>query len=302
MLDKLCLYVVVGGGLSGRHASFSRFLTLSSPTRVLLRVGLDLLTAASSGGVSFCLLRGPNESISTSSSSLLDEDMLAESEFVTAGTPFFMIRRLELCELMLVRVVKEEKEVLTGFLDSGAGISLCAGRDGLRCFLGEGISTALRCRTLVGVVFRGDCTEVKPELSGGASCSPSIAAMCLLGDLRVGVGVEVLDPFRSSGSVFIWSLLGEIVASLRGRPRPRFGLEVSFGVCSRSEGDGRDDSFFTGERVRSSVLARDEVEEATIISSSSSCRGMRFLGIVNGLKKSVIFLELFDMVARPEAR
>lgn len=203
---------------------------------------------------------------------------------------------------MLVRVVKEEKEVLTGFLDSGAGISLCAGRDGLRCFLGEGISTALRCRTLVGVVFRGDCTEVKPELSGGASCSPSIAAMCLLGDLRVGVGVEVLDPFRSSGSVFIWSLLGEIVASLRGRPRPRFGLEVSFGVCSRSEGDGRDDSFFTGERVRSSVLARDEVEEATIISSSSSCRGMRFLGIVNGLKKSVIFLELFDMVARPEAR
>jgi hypothetical protein len=50
--------------------------------------------------------------------------MLAESEFVTAWTPFLTIRLLELCELMPERLVSEEKEeneVLTGFFAFGAG-------------------------------------------------------------------------------------------------------------------------------------------------------------------------------------
>lgn len=51
--------------------------------------------------------------------------MLAESEFVTACTPFLTILLLELCELMPEKLVsdeKEENEVLAGFFDFSAGI------------------------------------------------------------------------------------------------------------------------------------------------------------------------------------
>lgn len=155
---------------------------------------------------------------------------------------------------------------------------------------------------MLGVAFRSVCTDVKPELSGGISCSPSIPAMCFLGDFLVGV--EAPDPSRSNDSVSCLILLGEAKLSLRGRPRPRFGVGALFVGCTRGAGEGRKGCFFTGERVGSRVFARDELEEATIISSSSSCRGMRFLGIVNGLglKKSVMFLEFLDMVACHKAR
>ena len=96
---------------------------------MLLRVGFEraetsfLLSVSAGGGVSRRFLRGANDSRSTSSSSLLD-DILAESELVTAAMPFLMIRLLELCELMpdmLVSEEKEENEVLTGFFAFDAG-------------------------------------------------------------------------------------------------------------------------------------------------------------------------------------
>lgn len=121
MLSKLCLYDVVGGGLGGFQELLVRNLESCLFDRVLLLVGF--VDAAVAGlpafskpvGVSLRCLRGAKDSKSASSSSLLDEDMLAESEFVTAGTPFLTIRLLELCELTperLVRVEKEEKDIL----------------------------------------------------------------------------------------------------------------------------------------------------------------------------------------------
>lgn len=127
--------------------------------------------------------------------------------------------------------------------------------------------------------MRDDRTEVRPELSGGKSGIPSIPAMCFLGDRRVGV--ECPDSSCSSSGVPCRNLLGDVEMSLRGRPRARFTLLVPF--CSSLLGDtcpGR----FAGDSVLSRVFARDELEEATIISSSSSCCGMRFFGIVNDLK------------------
>jgi hypothetical protein len=94
------------------------------------------------------------------------------------------------------------------------------------------------------------------------------------------------------------SLLGgEGGSSLRGRPRPRFTGGIALRCCSCLRGDC-EICLFTGECDLSRVFARDELEEATTISSSSSCRGMWFFGIVKGAKKSVILLCLFDMVAR----
>jgi hypothetical protein len=301
MLSKLCLYLFVGGGLKGRHDSFTRFFVCSSLRRVLLLVAFALLGASSllslsgTGGVSLRFLRGAKDSKSTSSSSLLDDDMLAESEFVTAWTPFFTIRLLELWELIPVRVEKELNEVLTVFFGSCAGIWDGAGIQGLECFAGEGISTASTVRDLVGVDLREDLTEVRPELSGGASCNPSMPAICFLGDRRVGV--EFPDVSCSSIGVSNRNLLGEAEISLRGRPRPRFTVLVSF-WCSFCGDTGA--RRFAGDSVLSRVFARDELEEATMISSSSSCRGMRFFGIVNGLvlKKSVMTLGLLAISMR----
>ena len=151
---------------------------------------------------------------------------------------------------------------------------------GLERFAGEGISTASRTRTLVGVDLSDDRTEVSPELSGGRFCRPSIPAVCFLGDLFVGV--ERPDSSSSSSGVCSRNLLGEVEMSLRGRPRPRFTLSVPFCelFCSIGAFVGR----FAGDSVLSRVLALDELEGATTISSSSSWRGMRFLGIVNDLK------------------
>jgi hypothetical protein len=92
------------------------------------------------------------------------------------------------------------------------------------------------------------------------------------------------------------SLLGDVGSSLRGRPRPRFTGGVPLRCCCCLRGDCRACSF-TGSCDLSRVFARDELEEATTISSSSSCRGMWFLGMVKGAKKSVILLDFFDMVA-----
>lgn len=92
---------------------------------------------------------------------------------------------------------------------------------GLRCRDGEGISTASRTRTLVGDVFSDDAIEVTPELSGGASCDPS---MSFLGDLRVGV--DLPDPSWSRSGVLNRSLLGETESVFRGRPRPRFTFSL----------------------------------------------------------------------------
>jgi hypothetical protein len=232
MLSKLCLYTFVGGGLKGRHDSFTRFFACPSLKRVLLLVGFELfgrsslLSLSGTGGVSLRFLRGAKDSKSTSSSSLLEDDMLAESEFVTAWTPFFTIRLLELCELMPVRDENELNEVSTVFFDSRAGIWDGAGIEGLECFAGEGISTASRVRDLVGVDFREDLTEVRPELSCGASRTSSMPAICFLGDRRVRV--EFPDLSCSSSGVSTRNLPVEVGICLRGRPRPRFTVLVSF--------------------------------------------------------------------------
>jgi len=162
MLSRLCLYFVVWGGLKGRHDSLAFFLTISSPKRVLLLVGFELTgTSAFSGagGVSLRFLRGANESRSASSSSLLEEDMLAESEFVTLGTPFLMMRLLELCELnpdVLVRVENDENDVLAASFLSSAGARACACRRGLEGTADEGIATASSVRALDGLSFSDD--------------------------------------------------------------------------------------------------------------------------------------------------
>lgn len=97
---------------------------------------------------------------------------------------------------------------------------------GLKCRDGEGISTASNTRTLVGDVFSEDAIEVTPELSGGASCDPSIRSMSFLGDLRVGV--DLPDPSWSRSGVLNRSLLGETESVFRGRPRPRFTFSLPF--------------------------------------------------------------------------
>jgi hypothetical protein len=272
-LAKLYLYLAVGGGLGGRHESFARFFAFPSLKRVLLLVDFDwpelsfLLSLSTTGGLSRRFFRGAKSAMSTSSSSLLD-DMLAESELVTAGMPFLTTRLLELCELMpdmLVSDEKDENEVLTGFFGLGAGICDGAGIDGLERLAGDGISTASTTRTLVGVDFKDDRTGVRPELSGGIFCASSISAKCFLGDFRVGV--ECPDSSISSSGVCSRNLLGEVEMSLRGRPRPRFTVLTPF--CDLFPGDACAEPF-AGDSVLSRVLARDELEDATIISSSSS--------------------------------
>jgi hypothetical protein len=130
------------------------------------------------------------------------------------------------------------------------------------------------------VDFRDDRTDVRPELSGGMLCESSIPVICFLGDLRVGV--ECPDSSSSSSGVCCRNLLGEVEMSLRGRPRPRFTVLIPF--CEFVLSDDTCAGRFAGDSVLSRVLARDEFEDATTISSSSSCRGMRFFGIVNDLK------------------
>lgn len=104
--------------------------------------------------------------------------------------------------------------------------------------------------------------------------------MFFLGDLLVGV--ERPDSSSSNSGVCNRNLLGEVEMSLRGRPRPRFTVLVPFCefLLSAEACVGR----LAGDSVLSRVLARDEFDEATMISSSSSWRGMRFFGIVNDLK------------------
>ena len=133
---------------------------------------------------------------------------------------------------------------------------------------------------MVGVDLRDDRTDVRPELSGGRFCMSSIPAVCFLGDLLVGV--ERPDSSSCSSGVACRNLLGEVEMSLRGRPRPRFTLPVPSCTffLSADACVGR----FAGDVVLSRVLALDEFEGATMISSSSSWRGMRFFGIVNDLK------------------
>ena len=128
--------------------------------------------------------------------------------------------------------------------------------------------------------MRDDRTDVRPELSGGRFCKSSIPAVFFLGDFLVGV--ERPDSSSSNSGVCNRNLLGEAEMSLRGRPRPRFTVLVPFCefFLSVDACEGR----FAGDSVLSRVLARDEFDEATMISSSSSWRGMRFLGIVNVLK------------------
>ncbi len=129
--------------------------------------------------------------------------------------------------------------------------------------------------------LRDDRTDVRPELSGGRFCRSSIPGVCFLGDLLVGV--ERPDPSSSSIGVASRNLLGEVEISLRGRPRPRFTVLVPCCVLLLSAEACV--ARFAGDNVLSRVLALDAVlEGATMISSSSSWRGMRFLGIVKDLK------------------
>jgi len=93
------------------------------------------------------------------------------------------------------------------------------------------------------------------------------------------------------------SLLGDVGSSLRGRPRPRFTKGIPLCCCCCLRGDA-EACLFTGEYDLSRVLARDELEATTTISSSSSCRGIWVLGIVKGAKKSVMLLDFFDMATR----
>lgn len=130
----------------------------------------------------------------------------------------------------------------------------------------------------MGDVVSDDAIDVIPELSGGASCSPSIPAVVFLGDLLVGV--EFSDFSRSSSGVLCRNLLGEADSFLRGRPRPLFTVVLPSLLLTRS---GSSTGRCAGDDCPSCLFACDELEEATIISSSSSCRGMRFFGIVNDL-------------------
>jgi hypothetical protein len=122
-----------------------------------------------------------------------------------------------------------------------------------------------------------------------------MSSLPFLGDRRVGV--EFPECSSSRNCVSMRSLLGEVGSSLRGRPRPRFTGEIPLRCCSCLRGDC-EVCLFTGEGDLSRVFARDGLEEATTISSSSSCRGMWFFGMVKGVKKSVMLLCFFDMVAR----
>jgi hypothetical protein len=270
MLSRLCLYFGFGGGLNGRHESLTRVSACPPLNRVLLLVDFELLgtsrplTPSPAGGEILRFLRGPRESRSISSSSLLVDDTLAESEFVTAWTPFFTIRLLELCELG-----NEENDVFAILRDSDAGIWDRAGIEGPDRLTGEGISTASRIRDLVDVDIKEDLTEVRPELSGGTSCISSIPPVCFLDDLRVDV--ECPDLSGSSPGVSSRPSLGEVEHPLRGRPRPRFTVLVSSRCCSCGDTGTRR---FAGDNVLSRVFAPDGFEETTIISSSSLCRGM----------------------------
>jgi hypothetical protein len=132
----------------------------------------------------------------------------------------------------------------------------------------------------VGVDLRDDRTDVRPELSGGRFCRSSIPVVCFLGDLLVGV--ERPDSSSSSSGVASRNLLGEVEMSLRGRPRPRFTMLVP--CCALFLSAEACVGRFAGDSVLSRVVALDVLESATMISSSSSWRGMRFFGIVNDLK------------------
>jgi len=149
----------MGGGDGGFHDS--RFLLLSVLKRWLVLFGFAVLVfsaallgfaAAGGGGVTLRFFRGMKESMSISSSSLLD--MLAESELVTAGTPFLMILLLELCELnggALDSVERDENDALT-FFGGCEETGCCAfGGGGLVDFMGEGNSTACSRLIFVGV-------------------------------------------------------------------------------------------------------------------------------------------------------
>jgi len=120
-----------------------------------------------------------------------------------------------------------------------------------------------------------------------------MSSLPFLGDFRVGV--EFPECSFSGSCVSMRSLLGDIGSFLRGRPRPRFTGEIPLRCCCCLRGDCEVGPF-TGSCDLSRVFARDELEEATTISSSSSCRGMWFLGMIKGAKKSVIDLDFFDMV------
>jgi len=84
--------------------------------------------------------------------------MLAESEFVTAGTPFLMMRLLELCELIPEKLVRvEQNDVLTAAFVSAEGTRVGAGMRGLEgAGADEGISIASRDRILDGLCFNED--------------------------------------------------------------------------------------------------------------------------------------------------
>lgn len=156
------------------------------------------------------------------------------------------------------------------------------------------MSTASSTRILVGDVCDDDGRVVKPELIGGASIVPSKPVIFFLGDLRVGVEPPDLDC--SSFGVLSRSLLGELGSLLRGRPRPRLIRSSPCGLFGGSE-------CLRPVAVALRVDVGWEDEATTISSSSSSCRGIRSLGIVKGLKKSVMFLLFFlDIFARHEAR
>jgi hypothetical protein len=85
--------------------------------------------------------------------------MLAESEFVTAGTPFLIMRLLELCELIPEKLVRvEQNDVLAATFASATGTRIGAVMRGLEGggTADEGISTASRDRILDGLSFNED--------------------------------------------------------------------------------------------------------------------------------------------------
>lgn len=193
---------------------------------------------------------------------------------MTAGTPFLMILLLELCELKgtLDSVEKEENEVFTFFGGCEEPGCCALGGGGLVDFIGEGSSTAWSRLIVVG----GDCceerSEAKPLEAGLLSAVPFA---CFRGDRRGGVALPDLACEDRIGA-------GLAVSFFRGRP-------------GRLLGDGASSRCLLLPLLRC-VVGTFRGEQATTISSPSSV-GLRLLGTVKGLKKSLMFLPCFAGIA-----
>lgn len=128
--------------------------------------------------------------------------MLPESEFVTAGTPFFTTLLLELCELIGTddSVEKEENDVF-GAIVVAARATEGAGGGGRVGFAGKGILTASCMRIRVGVACEVgvDCEdrcELGADVEAAVSSLVSAAFTRFPGDCLTGVELPEFNLLR----------------------------------------------------------------------------------------------------------